>query len=404
MMTTTSLLRSSLRAIGRHPMRSALTAIGIVIGVGSVIALSAVGAGARGTIAAQIASLGQNLIFVFPGAARDGAVSGGSGAALTLMPEDAAAIRRDLPPVTAISPEVQVRSQVVGNGLNWNTMIIGGSTDYGLLRNWRVASGEMFSEDDVRGYRPVALIGQTVATNLFGDTSPIRRNLRIGRASFTIIGVLAPKGMSIANQDQDDVVIIPYTTHMKRVSRRRSVQSIVLQVADIDQSPKVQAEINDLLADRHKVYGEADFRIADQAEITARATAVTDTMTAFLASVAGISLLVGGIGIMNIMLVSVTERTHEIGIRLAVGAHGRDIRLQFLAEAVIVSLAGGAIGILLGVGGSHLLGEAKNWPVIVTGSSIAGAVAFAAGIGIFFGFYPAQRASQMDPIDALRHE
>src|SRR5262245_38674317 len=228
-MSPSSLLRSSFRAIARHKMRSALTAVGIVIGVGSVIALTAVGNGATSRIAGQVASLGNNLIFVFPGSSRDGAVSAGAGAALTLMPEDAAAIERDLPPVTAVSPEVQTRSQVIGNGLNWYTSIIGGSADYWHMRNWQVAAGEMFSEDDVRGYRPVAVIGKTIADNLFPDASPIRRNLRIGRASFTIVGVLAPKGLDLANRDQDDVVIIPYTTHMRRVSRRRSVQSIMVQ-------------------------------------------------------------------------------------------------------------------------------------------------------------------------------
>ncbi len=403
-MSTGSLLRSSFRAISRHKMRSALTAIGIVIGVGSVIALVAVGNGARSRIAEQVASLGNNLIFVFPAAIRDGAVSTGLGGAVTLVPDDAAAIKRDLPPVTAVSPEVQIRSQVIGNGLNWYTTVIGGSADYGWMRNWQIAQGEMFSEDDVRGYRPVAVIGKTVADNLFPDSSPIRRNLRIGRASFTIVGVLAPKGLNFANQDQDDVVIIPYSTHMKRVSRRRNVQSILVQVEDIGQSPKVQAEINDLLTDRHKIVGAADFRIADQSEITERATAVTETMTVLLGSVAAISLLVGGIGIMNIMLVSVTERTHEIGIRLAVGAHGRDIRRQFLTEAVVVAMAGGCMGVALGIGGSHLLGQWKDWPVVITGKSVALAVGFAAAIGIFFGFYPAQRASRLDPIEALRHE
>ncbi len=396
----------SLRALRRNKLRSMLTGLGIIIGVGAVIALVSIGNGAQARIAGQIANLGQNLMFVYPGSFRTNGVRSGLGGRVTLTPDDAKAIARDIPQVVAVSPEVRSRSQVLAEGRNWNTTILGESADYLFLRDWPVAQGAMFSPQDVQRVAKVAVVGQTIVDQLFPDENPLGRILRIGGAPFRIIGVLARKGFNLGNQDQDDVIVVPYTSHQRRLARRTYVNTILVQVASMGAFGAVEQQITDLLFARHRLgeHDGPDFIVRNQMDIVERATATTKTMTALLGAIAGVSLLVGGIGIMNIMLVSVTERTREIGLRLAVGAHARDVLRQFLIEAVLLSLMGGLAGVGCGIGGSQLLAQLKGWPVDVSPGSVILAVAFSAVVGIFFGYYPARRAAQLDPIDALRFE
>jgi len=402
-MRTVNTVTVSLRALRRNKMRSILTALGIIIGVGAVIAMVSIGNGAKAQVEAQVASLGQNVITVFPGSFTSGGMRGGWGSASTLTVDEAEAVKREVPNVLGVSPEARDRAQVLANGLNWNTLVMGESPDYAAIRSWPMADGAMFTDQDVRSVAKVAVIGRTVADQLFPDGDPIGKTIRIRNIPFKIVGVLASKGFNLFNQDQDDTVVIPYTSHLKRVSHHLNINSILVQAANADAIAKVQQDITDLLMQRRKGR-EQDFTVRNQVELAQAATATADTMTLLLAFVAGVSLVVGGIGVMNIMLVSVTERTREIGIRLAVGAHGRDVLLQFLIEAVILSSLGGLIGILLGVGFSELVSLKTGWPVLVSLVSVVGAVAFSAAVGMFFGYYPARKAAQLDPIEALRYE
>jgi putative ABC transport system permease protein len=398
-----NVIKVALRALRRSAMRSVLTALGIIIGVAAVIAMVSIGNGAKSQVEASIASLGQNIISVFPGNFTSGGMRGGWGTASTLTIEDAAAISEEIAGVVAVSPEMRDRNQVLANGLNWNSQIQGEDVSYLDIRLWSIAEGEMFSEADVRGATKVCVIGRTVATQLFPDSDPIGQNLRIRNIPFRILGVLTAKGFNYFGQDQDDIVIIPYTSHLRRIARRPNLNSILIQAQTPAIMVRVQQDITDLLQQRRNGR-EPDFTVRNQQEIAEAATATTKTMTVLLGAIAGVSLIVGGIGIMNIMLVSVTERTREIGIRLAVGAHGRDVLTQFLIEAIILSLMGGTLGVLLGVGSSQLISRLNGWPVLVSTSAIVGAVAFSAAIGVFFGFYPARKAAQLDPIEALRYE
>jgi len=398
-----NVIKIALRALRRSAMRSVLTALGIIIGVAAVIAMVSIGNGAKSQVESSIASLGQNIISVYPGNFTSGGVRGGYGSASTLTIEDADAIRNEVPGVVALSPEMRDRSQVLANGLNWNTQVMGEDPDYLDIRLWTMAEGSMFGESDVRSAAKVCIIGKTVADQLFLDGDPVGQSLRIRNIPFKVVGVLAPKGFNFFGQDQDDVVIIPYTSHLKRIARRPNLNSIVVQAQSPEQMVRIQQDITDLLQQRRNGR-DPDFTVRNQQELAEAATATTKTMTVLLGAIAGVSLIVGGIGIMNIMLVSVTERTREIGIRLAVGAHGRDVLTQFLIEAIILSSMGGAIGVLLGVGSSQLISRLNGWPVLVSTSAIFGAVAFSAAIGVFFGFYPARKAAQLDPIEALRYE
>jgi putative ABC transport system permease protein len=380
--------------------------LGIIIGVGAVIAMVGIGNGAKSQVEAQIASLGQNVILVFAGNFSAGAVRSGWGGAGTMTVEDAEAIVREVPGVVRVSPEVRSRSQVLANGLNWGTQILGEGPDYLDIRDWPLEDGAMFTELDVRATAKVCIIGKTIANELFPNQDPVGETLRIRDIPFKILGVLARKGLSVMGSDQDDVVIIPYTSSMKRVSRRKSLNSIMVQSESPKVSARVQNDIASLLRQRHHTSGgrDDDFTIRGQDEIANAATATTRTMTALLGAIASVSLIVGGIGIMNIMLVSVTERTREIGIRMAVGAHGRDILLQFLIEAITLSSLGGIIGILLGVGSAQLLSAVAGWPTLISVTPIVVAFLFSAAVGVFFGFYPARKASRLDPIEALRYE
>ncbi len=393
----------ALRALRRNKLRSVLTALGIIIGVAAVIAMVSIGNGAKAQVEAQVASLGQNVITVFPGSMTTGAVRGGWGTRSTLTPEDAEAIAAEVNGVVAVSAEVRSRDQIFANGLNWNTQVIGESPDYLSVRAWPLDRGEMFTETDVRSANKVVVIGKTVADQVFGDIDPIGQTMRIRNIPFTVVGVLRAKGFNFFGQDQDDTVIIPYSTFMKRVFRRDYLSSILIQAVNEKQIPNVQQDVEALLGQRRSGR-EPDFTVRSQLELAEAATANSKTMTVLLGTIAGVSLVVGGIGIMNIMLVSVTERTREIGIRLAVGAHGRDVLLQFLIEAMILSLLGGLIGVGLGVATSQLVAAKTGWAVLVSELAIFGSLFVCGTIGIVFGFFPALKAAQLDPIDALRYE
>ena len=398
-----STIKVALRALRRNLLRSVLTALGIIIGVAAVIAMVSIGNGAKSQVEASIANLGQNIISVFPGNFTAGGVRGGFGTASSLTIEDALAIRNEIAGVANFSPEMRDRQQVLANGLNWSTQIQGEDVSYLDIRTWPIGEGAMFSDADVRSAAKVCVIGKTVGDQLFQGMDPVGQTLRIRNIPFKIVGILSPKGFNYFGQDQDDVVLIPYTSHLKRIARRPNLNSIVIQADTADHMARIQQDVTDLLQQRRNGK-DPDFTVRNQQELAEAATATTKTMTVLLAAIAGVSLVVGGIGIMNIMLVSVTERTREIGIRLAVGAHGRDVLLQFLTEAIILSLMGGGLGITLGVGSSQLISKLNGWPVLVSTDAIVGAVAFSAAIGVFFGFYPARKAAQLDPIEALRYE
>jgi putative ABC transport system permease protein len=391
------------RALRRNKMRSLLTMLGVIIGVGSVIASVSITTGASKQVEDKVASLGQNVITVFSGNFSSGGMRGGWGSAPTLTVEDSRAIKNEVASVVAVSPEVRDRAQILANGQNWNTQIQGESPDYPQIRDWDIASGAMFTEGDVRALAKVAVIGKTIVDQLFPDSDPIGQTLIIRNIPFKIVGVLEPKGFNLFGQDQDDVVIIPYTSHMKRITKRNFVNSIMVQATDKDSINQAQDEITALLRDRHKS-AEPDFTVRTQLELMQMATQTAKTMTLLVGVIASVSLVVGGIGIMNIMLVSVTERTREIGIRMAVGARGRDILIQFLIEAVTLSVIGGLLGIALGVAAAQVTAHVTGWPTLTPLVWIGIACVSSAGIGIVSGFYPAWKASRLDPIEALRYE
>jgi putative ABC transport system permease protein len=396
----------ALRALRRNKLRSCLTTLGIIIGVASVVAMVAVGNGAQSRITSQVAALGQNLLTVFAGSRKSGGVSSGLGSASTMTLADSDAIAREVPDVVAVSPEDSTTCQVVANGRNWSTTVAGESPDYLLIRDWKLTSGSMFSEREIRGSAKVAVIGSKTANELFGPLNPVGQSLRVGNIPFTIIGLLESKGAGMGGANQDDRVIIPYTTAMKRITGDKYLRSINVQVSTSERMERVQSQITSLLRQRHRLTAghDDDFNIFNQKEIADTVNSISTVITLLLGAVAGISLLVGGIGIMNIMLVSVTERTREIGIRIAIGAQPGDIRLQFLIEAVALSFLGGLIGVLCGVGASRVVGLLANFNTIVSAGSILLAFGVSSAIGIFFGFYPAHKAAALDPIVALRYE
>ena len=394
------------RALRRNKLRSVLTALGIIIGVAAVIAMVGIGNGAKAQVEAQIASLGQNVILIFSGSTTASGIRTGWGGAGTLKIEDAEAIRREIPGVIAVSEEVVSTTQVAAGNQNWFTRIYGESADYLDIRQWPLVDGAPFTAQDVRSANKVCVIGRTTATEIYGNENPIGQTLRIKNVPFTVLGVLTPKGLSAQGVDQDDIVIMPFTSAMKRVSGGTTLRNINAQVADSRQVQAAQQQIIALLRQRHNIRPgrDDDFTVRNQQEIADAATATTAVMTILLGSIAGVSLVVGGIGIMNIMLVSVTERTREIGTRMAVGAHGSDILMQFLIEAVSLSSVGGVIGIVCGIATSKILSVYADWPTLISVSSIAIAFLFSAAVGIFFGFYPARKAAALDPIEALRYE
>jgi putative ABC transport system permease protein len=401
-----STVNVAFRALRRNKLRSFLTALGIIIGVAAVIAMVGIGNGAKAQVEAQIASLGENVILIFSGSTTSSGIRTGWGNAGTLKIEDAEAIRREVPGVVAVSEEIRSTTQVAAGNQNWLTQVLGESADYLDIRQWQLADGASFTPQDVRSANKVCVIGRTTATQVFGNDDPVGQVLRIKNVPFVVTGVLTPKGLSAQGSDQDDVVIMPYTSAMKRVVGGTTLRSINVQVGDARSLPAAQQQIISLLRQRHNIRAgkDDDFTVRGQQEIADMATAQSKTMTVLLGAIAGVSLIVGGIGIMNIMLVSVTERTREIGVRLAVGAHGRDILSQFLIEAVALSSVGGIIGIAFGVGASKVLSVYQNWPTLISLSSIIVSFLFSAAVGIFFGFYPARKAAALDPIEALRYE
>ena len=401
-----AIIKIAFRALRRNKMRTVLTMLGIIIGVGAVIAMVALGRGAKAQVAARIASLGQNTLMVFSGSINRGGVFSGFGGAGTLTVEDAEAIEKEVPGVAAISPEVRTGGQIMAGNNNWSTEGRGEDVSYLEIRQWELAEGSMFTEVDVRSAGKVCVLGKTTADKLFPNEDPIGQTIRIRNVPMKVLGVLKAKGVSMFGSDQDDTLIMPYTTAMKRFSGVTTLRTINVQASTSDEVTAVQNGITELLRQRHRIQPgrDDDFMIRNPQEFAEAQNATAETMTALLAGIAGVSLLVGGIGIMNIMLVSVTERTREIGIRMAVGARGRDILLQFLIEAVTLSSIGGILGIALGVGGARMLTVLKNWATQVSADSVIIAFIFSAAVGIFFGFYPARKASQLDPIDALRYE
>ena len=398
--------RIALRAIGRNFMRSILTALGIIIGVGAVITMVSLGEGARSEVEEQVSRLGQNVVLVFPGARQLGGVSIGGGSANTLTVEDALAIQNEIPEVVAASPEVRSQRQVVYGNRNWFTRIYGQSADYLQIRQWPLEAGRMFDEEDVALARQVCVVGQTIVDELFEGTDPVGETIRVRGLPLTVIGVLSRKGMSLMGSVQDDIIIVPYTTGFQRISGRSHAMVINVQVYDADAMDLARLKITDLLRERHRLAPdqEDDFTVQTQEEVAAMATETSRVMTALLASIAGVSMLVGGIGIMNIMLVSVTERTREIGIRMAVGAHGKHILLQFLTESALLSVLGGLLGILAGLFATNIIAHYADWPAALSEQAVVLAFTISAAVGIVFGFFPALKASRLDPIDALRHE
>jgi len=395
--------RIAARALRRNKMRSLLTMLGIIIGVGSVIAAVSITTGASKQVEDKVAALGQNVVTVFAGNFTSGGARSGWGSAATLTVDDARAIKLSVDNAVAVSPEVRDRMQILANGQNWNTVIQGESPDYGQIRDWDIDDGVMFTDGDVRALAKVAVIGKTIVDQLFPNNDPVGQTLIIRNIPFKVIGVLEAKGFNLFGQDQDDVVIIPYTSHMRRITKRTFLSSIMVQAADKDSITQVQDDITTLLRDRHKS-AEQDFTVRTQLELMQMATSTSRIMSILLAAIASVSLLVGGIGIMNIMLVSVTERTREIGIRMAVGARGRDILIQFLIEAVTLSAAGGLVGIILGMVAARIVAASTGWPTVTPVIWIGIACVSSAAIGIISGFYPAWKASRLDPIEALRYE
>jgi putative ABC transport system permease protein len=402
-------LRVALRALNRNKMRSFLTALGIIIGVGAVIAMVSIGEGAKRGIESRFAAMGTNLLFVTPGSQNQRGVNAGWGSRTTLKEDDAVAIGRECPAVLYISPSVSARAQTVYGNKNWNTSISGTGERYPEVRNWEVEFGSYFDEAMVKSAAKVCVLGADVKTNLFEDEDPIGKVVRVKKIPFKVLGVLKKRGESGGFGSRDDMITIPYTTAMRRLQGIDYIQSCDVRAVSSEALNDAVLQIQDLLRNRHRIApgSEDDFTVRNMSEIAETAAEATQMMTVLLGSIASISLLVGGIGIMNIMLVSVTERIREIGLRMAVGAREIDILLQFLAEAIVLSLMGGLLGIGFGMGASKLIKKIKMFSAfntVVSLESVLLAFFFAAAIGIFFGFYPARKASRLDPIEALRYE
>ena len=404
-MKQSTLLKVASSSILKNKMRTLLTMLGIVIGVGAVIVMVAVGNGAQLQIKNQISSLGTNLIIVMPGSGTPGGVNQGAGSYNKLTVADADKLKRDGTLFAAVSPVVSARVQAITAQGNWRTLVNGVSLDYLTIRNWSPSSGAFFDQSDVQAGRKVAVLGATVAKNLFPGADPVGQQIQLGKVPFTIIGVMEAKGQNAGGMDQDDAILVPYTTAQSRLSGNVRIGQILVSAQSTEQMAAAQDEVSQIMRDAHHLEGaDDDFTVRNQTEITEAMSGTTRVMSALLAAIASISLLVGGIGIMNIMLVSVTERTREIGIRMAIGARGSDVLTQFLVESVVMSLLGGFIGLAAGYGGAALLGHLTGWATSTPLSSVAIAVGFSAAVGVFFGFYPARKAAGLNPIQALRYE
>ncbi|MBP1607577.1 MAG: hypothetical protein H6Q08_2951 [Acidobacteria bacterium] len=400
-------LRIALKALFRNKMRSALTMLGMIIGVAAVIAMVALGNGARSTIESQIRSAGTNLIYVMAGNFMAGGVRMGSGAANTLLVEDAQAIREQVPNIQYLAMGVTTRSQVIAGNQNWNTRVNGTDIELPLIRSWPVEYGAFFTPQDVSSAAKVAVLGSTVRDMLFGEgADPTGQTIRVRNQPFKVVGVMSSKGQGTGGEDQDDAVYVPYTTVQKKLLGITHINNITISAVTANSVATVSDGVTTLLRARHRIYqGDTDdFMVRTLEEMAAMRTEATRTMGALLASIAGVSLIVGGIGIMNIMLVSVTERTREIGLRMSIGARSRDVLMQFLVEAIVLSLIGGAIGIGLGISVSTALTQFLGWPTQISPQAVGLAFGFSALTGVFFGFYPARKAARLDPIEALRYE
>jgi putative ABC transport system permease protein len=409
MINIPSTLKIAFRALKVNKMRSALTMLGIIIGVGAVITMLAVGTGASKSIADQISSMGSNLLMVLPGATTSGGVRMGSGTQPTLTMGDAEAIQKECPAVSNVAPILSGVAQIVYGHLNWSTGVVGTTPDMLIVRDWPLTSGRPFTDQDVKSATKVCILGQTVVDNLFGDMDPIGQIVRIKKVPFTVVGVLAEKGQSSHGQDQDDTILVPVTTAQKKLFGTTfpgMVRIIMVKARSTEDLPAAERQISELLMQRHHIgpKQDNDFTVRNLTSFMQAAEQSSKVMTILLGAIASVSLLVGGIGIMNIMLVSVTERTREIGIRMAIGAKTWDIRLQFIIEALILSMIGGVAGIIIGISGSEAISFFAGWTTIVSPLSVFLAFGFSGLVGIFFGFYPAYKASLLDPIEALRYE
>lgn len=401
-------IKIALRALARNKGRSLLTALGIIIGIAAVIAVVAVGQGASVNMHSQISSMGNNLLMIFPGSQSTGGIRGGSGTQQTLTAEDGESILSESQYVTAMTPLIRAGGHCIYRENDWATMIQGVNVQYPEVRSWEVAAGDFFTEADIKSAARVCVLGKTVAEQLFQGEDPIGKTIRIRNMPFRVIGVMSVKGTAAFGQDQDDTIIAPWVTIRRVLDRSKfnNVNQLLCSLKSMDNLPAVREEISGILRQRHRITGdeEDDFTIMDMTEVTKMITQVSQLMTILLTVIASISLLVGGIGIMNIMLVAVTERTREIGLRLAIGAKRHDILMQFLIESVVLSGVGGIIGIGLGISAANILASANNWPVVISPLAVLMALAFSAGVGIFFGFYPAWRAARLNPIESLRRE
>ena len=399
----------AMRALRVNKMRALLTMLGIIIGIAAVIAMVAIGAGASKMISDQISSIGSNLLLVIPGSTTSGGLRSGFGGTPTLTYDDAKAIKAECPSVGAVAPTVRGTAQVVYGNQNWSTIVMGATPEMVTVREWPIVAGRNISQSDVDGTTKNCLIGQTVADNLFGDLDPVGKIIRIKKIPFTVIGILDKKGQSPQGQDQDDVIYVPLRTAQRKLFGSQfpnTVGSLMIQAKSAEVLKKAEEEVTALLNQRHRIgpSREVDFSIRNLSEILAVSEQSSKVMSMLLGAVASISLIVGGIGIMNIMLVSVTERTREIGIRIAIGAKQRDILLQFLTEAVLLTTCGGIIGIVLGIAGARIVAQLIGWPTLISLQTIIIAFGFSAGVGVFFGFYPARKAASLNPIEALRYE
>ena len=405
-MRATTLVRLAARSIRRNVMRTLLTMLGIIIGVAAVLVMVAVGEGARSQIRHSIQNLGSNMIVITPGASQQGGVSHGAGSFNRLTVDDAIALQRESTLLSAVSPVIFAPAQIVGGAGNWRAVCYGVDAGYREIRDWDVSSGRYFDAADQRGMKKVCLLGATVAKQLFPDADPVGQTVRLRDVPFHVIGVLAAKGQNAQGADQDDVVLAPYTTVRTRLAGRMFIAQILASTSSPGDLPAAQDEIAAIMREAHGLaaWEADDFQVRNQTDLAETASATTEVMTLLLAAIASISLLVGGIGIMNIMLVSVTERTREIGIRMAVGARGSDVLTQFLVESTVLCLGGGIIGVGVGVAGAWILGRTAGWATEVAPQTMLLALGFAAAVGIFFGYYPARKAAALDPIEALRYE
>jgi putative ABC transport system permease protein len=406
-MSIKNLLKIAMNALLRNKLRAFLTMLGIIIGVASVIAMLGIGEGSKASIQQQIAGMGLNLVTVVPGSQERGGIQFGASTRQSLKETDVEAILSECPAVLAATPEVRGSGQAVFGAANWPTQMMGENTSYLQIRERSVTSGRMYTEKEVSGASKVCLLGQTVITNLFGaGADPVGQVIRFKKVPFLVIGVLDAKGLNTFGQDQDDIILAPYTTVQKRIQAITWLNSIYTSAVDSKSTGLAAQQIEETLRRHHKIIGSEpnDFTIRNQAELLSTFSSVSNILTILLGAIAGISLLVGGIGIMNIMYVSVTERTREIGLRMAIGGRGRDIMMQFLAESMLLSITGGIIGILFGIVASKIIGSTMSWPVIVLPGSEILSFAVCTVIGVFFGWYPAKKASGLDPIDALRYE